>query len=295
VGSGIGFNSIGSRTVKTVTFEQVFNAETSLEDLKGACADRLKFGALDCRIEKRDTGEFALVTVQPGPEMLMAHAGLAPEAVAKEEAVAAFRAADASLPLGVLSGKYESNGNPAAVGDDSTGGPSYGKYQIATKTGTMASFLEFLARTRPEFADHLDAAGGNAAAAAKSPEFVAAWQQLARDADFAAAQHAFIKSTHYDPFVEKTKDHLALDIESRSDALKNVAWSTAVQHGPGCKVFINALAGQQASAMPDANVIRAVYTERARVDRYFSRSTPEVKQALMRRFDDECSEALALI
>jgi hypothetical protein len=281
--------------VRTITFEQIFPAGTSLADLQATCALERRFGALDCRIEERENGALALVTVRPGPEMTTADADLAAETVVRGEAVAAVRSAGDTIPLGALSARHESRGDAAAVGEDSTGGPSYGTYQIATKTGTMASFLDFLSRTRPEFADKLNAAGGNAAATAKSPEFVAAWQELARDKNFATTQHAFIKSTHYEPFVEKTKSDLAFDIEHRSRALKNVAWSTAVQHGPACKVFINALAGQEVSALTDNDVIRAVYAERAKVDRYFSRSTPEVKRALRKRFADECAAALAMV
>jgi hypothetical protein len=50
-----------------------------------------------------------------------------------------------SQELGFLSERFEaSSAGSLAIGYDSTGGTSYGKYQIASKTGTMKSFLSFL-------------------------------------------------------------------------------------------------------------------------------------------------------
>jgi hypothetical protein len=50
-----------------------------------------------------------------------------------------------SQELGFLSERFEaSSAGSLAIGYDSTGGTSYGKYQIASKTGTMTAFLNFL-------------------------------------------------------------------------------------------------------------------------------------------------------
>ena len=49
-----------------------------------------------------------------------------------------------SYKLGSLSSSFESNGDPAAIGYDATGGYSYGTYQIETKNGTMKDFITFL-------------------------------------------------------------------------------------------------------------------------------------------------------
>ena len=51
-------------------------------------------------------------------------------------------AATTSGTLGSLSEKYESGGRGSStVGYDSTGGTSYGKYQIASKVGAMDDYL----------------------------------------------------------------------------------------------------------------------------------------------------------
>ena len=66
---------------------------------------------------------------------------------------------------------------------------------------------------------------------------MAAWKELARDPAFRAAQDSFIKATHYDPFIQREREKLEVDINTRSLALQNVAWSTAVQLGQANKVL----------------------------------------------------------
>lgn len=197
--------------------------------------------------------------------------------------------------IGKLSERYESRGDAGAVGEDSTGGPSYGKYQIATLTGTMKSFLRFLATEDPSAAAKLEAAGGDQGALNKTSAFVAAWKSLAKESKFAQDQHSFIQATHYDPFVKKAKRDNDLEVPARSMALKNVAWSVAVQHGAGNNVFKNALQNKNPPAMDDTQVINAVYDERSKVDIYFSSSTDGVKRSVKKRFAKERSEALAML
>ena len=198
--------------------------------------------------------------------------------------------------IGILSERYESRGDAGAVGEDSVGGPSYGKYQIATKTGTMENFLSFLAKTNTGLAQKLEAAGGNQGALQRTSTFEKTWKELARkDPAFADAQHSFIQATHYDPFVKKVKGDTKLEVPVRSMALKNVAWSVAVQHGAGNNVFKNALQNKNPQAMDDTQVINAVYDERSKVDKYFSSSTDGVKRSVKERFATERPEALAML
>lgn len=276
---------------------------TPRDGLERKVAMLLRDGALSCRIEEQADG-FVIVTVLPGPDMIAAAATAAAgtrteeiqEAAASGASAAAVTGAPTTASLGVLSEKFESNGDPGAIGVDSTGGPSYGQYQIATKTGTMASFLKFLARTNAGFASKLEAVGGNAGATSKSAAFVAAWKELARDPAFREAQHGFIKATHYDPFIQREREKLAFDIGTRSPALQNVTWSTAVQHGPANKVLENALnARRPVSALSDKDIINAVYDERSNVDKYFSKSTLAVKASVKNRFVRERANALEML
>jgi hypothetical protein len=200
--------------------------------------------------------------------------------------------------LGALSARYESNGSPAAIGYDSTGGWSYGTYQLATIPGTFGDFMTFLASSYPKLAKPLDDAGGTDDALAGTKEFRAAWVKLAHDsgAKFNDAQHQFIKTTHYDKQVAKLKQNPGLDVSFRSRALQNVVWSMSVQHGNGTQgIFKTALKNVQASKLGDAEIIVLVYTERSKVDTYFSSSTKKVKAEVKKRFEQEQQDALKML
>jgi len=194
--------------------------------------------------------------------------------------------------LGSLSARYESNGKPGAIGFDSVGGFSYGSYQIAARTGTMKAFLNFLRESFPSAAAKLAQAGGNAAAVAGTDAFKAAWKLLAKNPAFNAAQHDFIKSTHYDIFAKKLISDLDLDLAVHSIQLKNVAWSVAVQHGPANSIFKNALDEKPVPALKDREIIIAVYDERSDVDRYFPSSSAQIKKAIRARYATELQESV---
>ena len=199
----------------------------------------------------------------------------------------------ANPKLGGLSSGFESNGRPGAIGRDKNGGFSYGQYQIACQPGTMTTFLGFLAQRFPALSAPLQAAGGPTSATQGSEVFKAAWRKLAADPAFAASQHAFIAETHYQPFAQHLLESLGVALEQRSAALRDVAWSVAVQHGPGNAVFDRALTplGRPLPA-DDAVLINAVYDERSQMDKYFSKSTAEVRAAVADRFRSERQLAL---
>ena len=72
--------------------------------------------------------------------------------------------------LGSLSAKYESNGNPKIIGRDSTGGYSYGEYQIATKVGTFGNYMDFLQTHHPDTYNELQAAGGESTSGSRNED-----------------------------------------------------------------------------------------------------------------------------
>ena len=140
--------------------------------------------------------------------------------------------------LGVLSTRYEAGGRgPGTIstGRGDKGGPSYGSYQLASRTGTLKAFL-----ASPEFAswaaDFTDLTPGK-------PEFNKQWRAMAaRDRDaFQKAQHLFIQRTHYEPAVAAVRKELKLDLDSRSDAVRNSVWSVAVQHGRAATILSHAV------------------------------------------------------
>lgn len=191
--------------------------------------------------------------------------------------------------LGSLSRRYESGGNPAAIGYDGVGGWSYGLYQLATRVGSMVRFIAWLAKYYKDFAGSLEAAGGAAAAEQGRGSFKAAWQALADDPLFATAQHGFIKATYYDVLADELKGN-GLDIAVKSAALRDVVWSVAVQHGAHTGLIIRVLAA--VGLVDDAALIKAIYAERRT---RFGGSTQAIRDAVNRRFDDECRRALAML
>ncbi len=205
--------------------------------------------------------------------------------------------------LGSISAKYESNGKPGAIGRDSTGGYSYGSYQIATKTGTMGTFMNYL-KNENQYSDiysSLNNAGGASAATSGSGQFQGAWKNLAsNNSNFKQAQHDFIQRTHHDPAVSKIKKSTGIDIcdKSWSNGVQDAVWSTSVQHGAGGAntIFQRALArtGKTANTVTDAELINAIYAERGANNgmKYFPSSTSGVRQSVVNRFVSENQLAL---
>ena len=192
--------------------------------------------------------------------------------------------------LGNLSIHYESNGKPGAIGFDAVGGWSYGLYQIATRPGTMSLFLAWLANSRYKWAyERLKRAGGDIAARDGSAAFKAAWTDLSEDPEFTDVQHEYIKFSHYDMQAARVKA-AGVDPETRSGALRDVIWSTAVQHGAKTNVITGVIA--EHGALPDAALIPLIYAERRT---RFGSSTEAVRQSVMRRFDSEQAEALRML
>lgn len=198
--------------------------------------------------------------------------------------------------LGVLSARFESGSrSTAAIGHDSTGGFSWGKYQIATLTGTFARFMQFLETEFPVLHAQFTAAGGTDAAMAGTQVFKDKWRELAKTDALQEAEHGFIKATHYDLFVQKLNG-IGLHVDRRSFALKNVIWSIAVQHGPGNSVVKNALDPlPDPATLSDKELITAIYKERSNVNKYFSRSTSAVKKSVKNRFKQEKEDALVML
>lgn len=202
-------------------------------------------------------------------------------------------------PLGALSARYESNGNPGSIGHDSTGGWSYGTYQIATLTGTFSDFMNFLRAQHPDLAKPLDDAGGSTGATSGTQQFQTAWKSEAQQNSlpFQQAQHDYIKTTHYDVQVTKLQANCGLDVNQRSRALQNAVWSMAVQMGNTTQtIFRNVLKNVSSVAtLDDAQLIPLLYAERSKVDIYFASSTAAVKASVSKRFQQEQKDALQML
>ncbi len=201
--------------------------------------------------------------------------------------------------LGALSAKYETGGRgPGTVstGAGDPGGVSYGSYQMATKMGTVARFI---AQAGFKWArDFQGLAPGTA-------QFTAVWKRIAAEqtSDFQHAQHSYIKATHYDLLCAKIFSENKVDINTRSRAVQDAVWSTAVQHGGATPIIGRAIATLKCDCSDptyDKQLICAIYAERGRKKpdgklAYFSKSSPTVQAGVARRFRDEQADALAML
>ena len=205
--------------------------------------------------------------------------------------------------IGALSERYESRGNPAIIGWDSTGGWSYGKYQLAANTGSLNEFHNWLATAHPDLESQLAAAGGPAGARAGTDAYKAAWAQVMGTAAGSAAQSEYAGIQYYLPGIRRIKNGTGLDLELRSSTINQMGFSTSIQHGAGgaSSVFRNALETlgyppntPTATEPTDAALIRAVYAQRRAGNgaRYFPSSTQAVRNSVVNRFHNEEADAL---
>ena len=201
--------------------------------------------------------------------------------------------------LGTLSAKYETGGRGPGVvstGAGDPGGVSYGSYQMATKMGVPQKFVK-----QPGFPWLVDFQNLTAGTA----DFTACWKRIAANETdaFQKCQHEYIKKTHYDLLAAKILSDDGLDVNTRSRALQDVVWSTAVQHGGATSMVHKALANVTCAKTDpafDEQLIRAIYAERGRKKPdgnlvYFSKSSPNVQKGVANRFKNELTDALAML
>ncbi len=203
------------------------------------------------------------------------------------------------LPVtGELSAVFESGKEGiACIGYDRMGGTSYGKYQISSRTGTMKLFLDFLDERAPEWSSRLRKAGPSNTNS-RWGGMASEWKKIAAESPtrFESLQDEFILHTNYSPALNAIASRTNIDVESLSPALKEVLWSTAVQHGPGgaSNIFANAVtrAGKPSSQNFDKELIEEIYRIRKTG---FKSSSPRVRNAVKGRLVREQDMALSLL
>ncbi|MBO4369516.1 MAG: hypothetical protein J5803_05400 [Desulfovibrio sp.] len=200
--------------------------------------------------------------------------------------------------LGVLSAQFESGKDGiAAIGYDGTGGTSYGKYQIASKVGTMKDFLAFCDTEAPDIASRLRHSGP-ANTGSRRGAMPNTWKAIAEEQPerFEALQEAFAKKSHYEPALASIVQRTGLSEETLSPAMREVIWSTAIQHGPAgaSKIFARAdgMSGSPNDPNYERNMINNVYKIRAG---QFGSSTEAVRAAVQNRFKKEKLLALNML
>lgn len=206
--------------------------------------------------------------------------------------------------IGKLAAQFESGSEGiAAIGYDRHGGTSYGKYQIASRVGSMENFLKFLDTASPDMAKELRAAGP-ANTGSRQGAMPDVWRKLAaaQPERFEALQEKFIYDSHYKPALEGVTQRTPLSENSLSSAMQEVIWSTAVQHGPAgaARIFSRAADqlenGGKAPRARDKNydkkLIDNVYAIRAE---QFGSSTEQVQIAVRNRMRREKALALNML
>lgn len=138
--------------------------------------------------------------------------------------------------------KYENGGlGYKAIGKDSYGGYSYGKWQISTKRSknglsTFDYFIQYIKNKNIIIYNKLQNAGGYNAAFCGNSKFINTWKDLADNKDFQQLYDNFILDTQIIPVYKR------LDINnydelttwcSEDNVIQAALNSTIVQHGPG--------------------------------------------------------------
>lgn len=191
----------------------------------------------------------------------------------------------ASGSLGTLSARYESRGDVGSIssGKGDPGGKSYGTYQLTTKSGNAQKFANSY---------------GGALKGKKvgTKAFDDAWKAEAKKnpTKFNQAQHEYILGTHYTPAAKKIMSSVGMNADKHSKALQDVIWSMSVQHGSGGAANIFKAAGIK-KGMSDEQIIRALYKERSKVDKYFASSPPSTRANVKKRFQQELQDALNML
>ncbi len=203
--------------------------------------------------------------------------------------------------IGKLSAQFESGSKGiSAIGYDRTGGTSYGKYQIASRVGSMDRFLTFLDTAAPDIAQTLRDAGP-ANTGGRKGSMPNAWKNIAEEQPerFEALQDKFIYDSHYVPALSAISESSPLGGEQISSVMREVLWSTAVQHGPAgaARIFARAYnavgdSAKSNSTDVDEKVIHSVYAQRAE---QFGSSTKAVQEAVRNRMHQEKNLALAML
>ena len=124
------------------------------------------------------------------------------------------------------------------------------------------------------------------------------WRAIADEQPerFEALQEAYVRESHYKPAVEGISQRTSLEADSLSPAMREVIWSTSVQHGPtgATRIFARAeaMSGDPGDPAYEHRLITNVYKVRSG---QFGSSTSEVQAAVQNRFRQERTLALNLL
>jgi hypothetical protein len=198
--------------------------------------------------------------------------------------------------IGQTSARYESGGRGVSTissGAGDAGGISYGVYQLSSKMGTLAEYLN-------------DSKYGNysqyfTGLPINSQEFKDKWRELAAsDLNFGITQHEFIKDTHFQSIVNSIASN-GIDLSNRGLAVQEMIWSNGVQHrGNTAGIYKRALEttygkNYDLDSLTDSQIIEAIYDYRLKnVNGLFASSDEKTRNAVTNRIPSEKEDVLRL-
>ena len=124
------------------------------------------------------------------------------------------------------------------------------------------------------------------------------WRAIASEQPerFEDLQEAFVRQSHYKPALESISQRIGLNPDKVSTAMREVIWSTSVQHGPAgaARIFerAHAMSGKPTDAAYERNLINNVYNIRVG---QFGSSDSNIQAAVANRFKQEKALALNLL
>ena len=168
---------------------------------------------------------------------------------------------------GWLAAKGESGAEGSSAisrGTGDLGGRSYGTFQLSSAPGaggSDSSVERFVDRYYPkDFADK----------DVNTLPFMERWLRLSLEEpdSFRNNEEEFIRQQNVDPMERRLEKTLGLDLDNRSDALREALWSVAVQHGPnlGAELVQRTVKDKNVDEMKDRELIGAIYNERLQKD-----------------------------
>lgn len=191
--------------------------------------------------------------------------------------------------VGSVSARFESGGRgTSAIGVDSTGGTSYGKYQLAAATGALSEFVQFAQKNgAPEFAKEMILAVGSSPSGkgwgntnSKTGAPVDVWKKYANDPKFQEVERAYMEKVYMGP-LDNCKAEVR-DFVKQHRALLELWWSTSIQHGPGNarKIF----EGAYREGIDPLDFIKQVFNGRRS---YLGRLTSRERNGVLNRYSQE--------
>ncbi|MBQ9817409.1 MAG: peptidoglycan-binding protein [Proteobacteria bacterium] len=190
---------------------------------------------------------------------------------------------------GALSEKFESpSGGIMAIGYDANGGTSYGRYQIASKVGTFATFVDFCKASAPDIASKFENSkpyntGGTTGACPTM------WKTIAEsDPRLKTLEKNFITRDFFDGPIEQITDATCKNMILSYQTLKDVFWSTSVNHGQN--IAATAMMWAYNAGISEEAFIANVYQWRKN-----RTANSQYKSSLWARYDTEKGLALEMI